>query len=394
MGHPAGVHPEMADFWIWRILVLVSPLDIFGFFFRIQKVGQVPLTSSRPCGAGTAASSHCTAGRRRGSPPLPRAAMLRAVALFGFFAVLGSGARRHYLQSVAPVDLWSTGDSLISIDGRFDGDSRYKVMIGNFVAPPLESLSDEGRLVVVSPMIDEWWPTADFDVVVKSISTFGVEETVPWSASALPVHKKVRIHNYQETIAAQLQVTEAAQLELLSSASVPEFNKNVLLKTFFSPTRDDHTLCGIGGDDITVCPSFEGEYQIIRVEGLCARELQEGTIPLRLYRNERAQDNAAVAKRLRSLSLNYELVHDVCYMWRTGAPDRAPLELFYNKGRKDYMSTATSEGRAWARAHNYTSAGTQGYVQRLPERKVTVRTKQARDLLGAVDRIMDQLTQV
>jgi hypothetical protein len=306
-----------------------------------------------------------------------------------------TGGARHFVQSVVPIDVWGSGDALINLEGKFDADYRYKVLIGNFVAPPLESHCDEGRLVVVSPTVDEAWPTTDFDVRVEAISAFGDQEIVPWSPTALAVHKKVRIHNYQATIEAQLQSTEAAQFELLSSASVPEFGKAVLLKTFHSATRGDHTVCGIGGDDITVCPSFEGGYRIIRVEGLCARERQEGTVPLRLYHNARAQDFAATsAKKLHPSSRGYKLVRNVCYVWRTEAPDRAALELFYSEARADYMSTATSEGKLWAQQNNYTSCGTQGWVRRLPPRKVTERTRQAKDLLGAVDRIMDQLTQV
>ena len=220
-------------------------------------------------------------------------------------------------------------------------------------------------LVVVSPRIEGSVPTADYDVIV---SVDG--KRLPWSATAQPIHKLVRVHNYRVTVEKQMQMTEAVQLQLLNPSTISMFAEHILLKQFYSAERSDHTLCGIGGDRLSVCPSFDvTTYTLERVEGICLRNRQEGTIPLRFYWSASAQDNAATAaKKLLPSSKGFELVRNVCYIWKDrgeAADNRVGLELFYNKARKDHLAVATQEGRTWAQANGYTTLGVQGYVQRL-----------------------------
>ena len=112
------------------------------------------------------------------------------------------------------------------------------------------------------------------------------------------------------------------QLQLLSPANVPAFADVVMLKLFHSEARNDHTLCGIGGDDLAVCPSLDGGYRMVRLEGLCHRQKREGMVPLRFYWSAEHADNAVTAaKKLRPSVKGYTLVRNVCYIWRNGGAD-------------------------------------------------------------------------
>lgn len=309
------------------------------------------------------------------------------------------GPPQHYVQSVAPIDTWDTGGTMVTLLGRFDSacladnaPCAYRVSFGALEAPLLLDQCTDGKLVVVSPAVMGGKPTADYDVVVRRHAD-GRTAVLGWAANALPLHQKVRIHNYQVTVANQVRATETAQLQLLSSANVPPFTELVQLKLFRSATRNDHTLCGIGGDVLSVCPSFEAEYRMVRLEGLCSRERREGTKPLRFYWSGSAQDNAVTsAKKLRPSSTGYELVRNVCYVWtKASQPDHVALELFYNAERTDHYATATEEGRTWAREQGYQSLGVQGYVMRVPPRTASSLGQEARDMLGKVDQVISHV---
>ena len=311
------------------------------------------------------------------------------------------GPPQHYIQSVAPIDCWDTGGTMVTIAGNFAeeclSDSgapcAYQVSFGALEAKLLLDQCTEAKLVVISPTVAGAL-TADYGVIVTVRRGAGDRgEALGWAANALPLHQKVRIHNYQSTMANQIRVTEQAQLQLLSSANVPPFTELVQLKLFRSAARKDHTLCGIGGDTLEVCPSFEADYRAVRLEGLCSRSRREGTKPLRFYYHENLQDNAVTtAKKLLPSSEGYQLVRNVCYVWSEATrPEHVALELFYHEGRGDHFATATDEGRAWASDEGYASMGVQGYVMRVPPRKGGALGKQARDVLGKVDQVISQV---
>ena len=220
------------------------------------------------------------------------------------------GPQPHYfLHGTAPIDAWDTGGTMITLTGSFapeclDGSSaecRYAVSLGAFPAPLVPGYCNAQKLVVLSPAITDGRATADYDVVVTLQTREGPSAALRWSLTAQPIHQKVRIHNYLVTLEKQTQMAEQAQLQLFSpTKSVPAFADMVMLKLFHSEVRSDHTLCGIGGDDISVCPSFDGDYRMVRLEGLCHRQKREGMVPLRFYWSASHVDNAVTAaKKLR-----------------------------------------------------------------------------------------------
>ena len=328
--------------------------------------------------------------------------------MLGLLFALGSvgpsqdvGPPQHYVQSVTPIDTWDAGGTMVTLLGRFDSEClsddapcTHRVSFGALDAPLLLDQCTDTKLVVISPAVTGGQPTADYDIGVRVHHHADARtKELGWAANALPLHKKVRVHNYQTTMANQMRANEAAQLQLLSSANVPPFTELVQLKLFHSAKRNDHTLCGIGGDVLAVCPSFEADYRIVRLEGLCSRARRDGTKPLRFYWSGAAQDNAVTsAKKLRPSSAGYELVRNVCYVWTEASrPEHVPLELFYHEGRSDHFATASEEGVAWAREQGYASLGVQGYVLRVPPRKASALGKEAKDVLGKVDKLISQV---
>ena len=291
----------------------------------------------------------------------------RARALLVLLVCWAGGAEpQYFLHSVNPIDTWDSGGTLITIGGSFPAAAAgVRAYLGQIELQVVQQQSSEQYLVVVSPRVEGSLPTADYDVTV---SVDG--KRLPWSATAQPIHKLVRVHNYRLTVEKQMQMTEAVQLQLLNPSTISTFAEHVLLKQFYSAERSDHTLCGIGGDRLSVCPSFDvATYALERVEGVCLRERREGTVPLRFYWSAAAQDNAATAaKKLLPSAKGFDLVRNVCYIWKdkgAASDNRVGLELFYNEARKDHLAVATQEGRAWAKANGYTTLGLQGYVQRL-----------------------------
>jgi len=307
---------------------------------------------------------------------------------------------QFYLHSTAPIDTWDTGGTMVTIAGSFaeeclDGSStecRYAVGVGPFAAPLVPGYCNAQKIVVLSPAIADGRATADYDVRVTLQTRDGASSALRWSSSAQPIRQKIRIHNYRTTVAQQKQVSEAAQLQLLSPSTVPAFAEVVMLKLFHSAARSDHTLCGIGGDSMSMCPSLDGDYKMVRLEGLCHRLKREGMVPLRFYWSAAHVDNAVTAaKKLRPDPKGYELVRNVCYIWRNGGADRSPLDLFYSAEHNDHYATGTAVGRKWAKANNYTSMGTQGFVERVPLRSPSKLDGTARGLLESVDAIVTRV---
>ena len=114
----------------------------------------------------------------------------------------------------------------------------------------------------------------------------------------------------------------------------------------------------------TVCPG--GSYSIVRREFECAQSpSSSANVALNLFWNDQTADNANLATDMPPKGSS--LIRPTCYL-SSKATTVYPIavEAFYSTARSDHLTVASDDGRAYAREHNYTSLGIQGYAQAPP----------------------------
>jgi len=130
----------------------------------------------------------------------------------------------------------------------------------------------------------------------------------------------------------------------------------------FSKERNDSVLC-ISSDCIAAnCPTCDGHYVTVRIEGYAVGvDDVSGTIPLHLWFSPDHQDNF-VSSASTPPDNSYTINLGDGFIWKTSSSDMYPLDLYHNKQTNHHVTVASPEGHQWAKDNGFELVSNQGYI--------------------------------
>jgi hypothetical protein len=148
----------------------------------------------------------------------------------------------------------------------------------------------------------------------------------------------------------------------------PLFYRRILPKVtyvpatqLFSKERNDSVLC-ISQECLSAnCPSCNGNYVTVRIEGYTVLLDAKGTIPLTLWYSGTHQDNF-VSTETAPPDSSYTVTFSDGLVFSNSAAGLIALDLFENPMTKHHITVASAEGHQWAKENGFNFVKNQGYI--------------------------------